>query len=173
MEAFRVSLFFILHSRLSHFGANCPVSLKIQIAAATSRARNSRKELIHSLSTSWPARCFPSEEMSSYEPIYKKMASSLEQSHAENSPETARKFDPARHIAPVVAHELNNMLTIVQGYADRLLARHSDDPGLRPHLNLISEASKRAAAIVRAATPPNANDTFRRQKNSEQVPVAA
>jgi signal transduction histidine kinase len=104
--------------------------------------------------------------MSSYESIYKKMAESLEQGGGGNLHEAAQKFDPARHVAPVVAHELNNILTIVQGYADRLLLRHGEDPALGLHLKMISEASQRAAAVVRAATPPDASNMFRRQQNS-------
>jgi signal transduction histidine kinase len=111
--------------------------------------------------------------MSSYESIYKKMASSLEQGAAGNLHEPAEKFDPARHISPLIAHELNNMLTIVQGYADRLLLRHGEDPALQQHLKLISEASKRAAAIVREATPPNANALFRQHRNTEPLRPAA
>ncbi len=111
--------------------------------------------------------------MSSYEPIYKKMSPTPGQGGDGSADETAKKYDPARHVAPIVAHELNNILTIVQGYAERLLLRHSDDPALMPQLKVISEASKRAAAVVRAATPPNANETFRQQQNSKPVPVAA
>ncbi|HZL14098.1 MAG TPA: hypothetical protein VFC85_08125 [Verrucomicrobiae bacterium] len=103
--------------------------------------------------------------MSSYESSYKKMAS-LDPTHLKCLPDLAQKFDPARHVAPIVAHELNNILTIVQGYADRLLLRHAEDAALQPHLKLISEASRRAAAIIRHATPPNANETFRRHRNS-------
>jgi signal transduction histidine kinase len=111
--------------------------------------------------------------MSSYESIYKKMASSLERNSDGSLRETPSKFDPARHVAPIVAHELNNILTIVQGYAERLLLRHHDDPALAPHLRLISEASKRAAAVVRDATPPNSNDMFRKQQDSQPAHVAA
>jgi signal transduction histidine kinase len=111
--------------------------------------------------------------MSSYESIYKKMAASLEQNGDGNLHESDQKFDPARHIAPIVAHELNNILTIVQGYADRLLLRHGEDQDLAPHLRMISEASKRAAVVVRAATPPNANEMFRKQQNSEPAHTAA
>lgn len=91
--------------------------------------------------------------MSSFDSIYKKMASSLEQSGG--SPMHDAKFDPARHIAPGVAHELNNILAIIQGYADRLLLKHDKDPSLEPHLKLISEAARRATIIVRSADPKN------------------
>jgi hypothetical protein len=114
-----------------------------------------------------------SDVMSAYESIYKKMLSPLEPGGNENPDATKVKYDPARHVAPIVAHELNNILTIVQGYAERLLLRHGQDAELMPHLRVISEASKRAAAVVRAATPPNANETFRKQQNSRPVPVAA
>lgn len=106
--------------------------------------------------------------MSAYESIYKKMASTLQGGGDESLREAAAKYDPARHVAPVVAHELNNILTIVQGYADRLLLRHGEDPALLPQLRLISEAARRAAVVVREATPPNANDTFRQGSPSAQ-----
>src|SRR5450432_4075565 len=93
------------------------------------------------------------------------MTESLENGSPGFSHEPAYKYDPTRHVAPAVAHELNNILTIVQGYTDRLLLRHSNDPALVPHLRLISEASQRAAAVVREATPPDANETFRKQQN--------
>jgi signal transduction histidine kinase len=106
--------------------------------------------------------------MSAYESIYKKMASSLEGSGEGSARELAATFDPQRHVAPIVAHELNNILTIVQGYADRLLLRHGEDPALLPHLRLISEAAHRAAIVVREATPSNANETFRQSSQTAQ-----
>lgn len=75
--------------------------------------------------------------------------------------EQGQTFDPAQHIAPTVAHQLNNILTIVQGYTDRLLLRHGQNPALMPDLKLISEAARRAATVVRNAKPPNANAAFR------------
>ena len=99
------------------------------------------------------------------------MVSSLEGSGEGTPREFILKYDPSRHMAPIVAHELNNILTIVQGYADRLLLRHGEDPALLPQLRLISEAAKRAAVVVREATPPNANKAFRH--SSQSAPVAA
>ena len=96
--------------------------------------------------------------MSSLETIYKKMASTLEHNGgADVLHQPAAAFDPERHIAPQVAHELNNILTIVQGYADRLLIKHGDDPALQPHLRLITKAAKRASVVVREATPSRKN----------------
>ena len=112
--------------------------------------------------------------MSSLDTIYKKMAASLEQDGVGNQHDTLPKFDPARHIAPNVAHELNNILTIIQGYADRLLIKHREEPTLQPSLKLISEASRRAANIVREATP-SVSSRLIRAKETQPVeqPIAA
>jgi nitrogen-specific signal transduction histidine kinase len=106
--------------------------------------------------------------MSSYDSIYKKMAESLEHGAPGFVHESAHKFDPARHISPAVAHELNNILTVIQGYADRLLMKHGEDPALQPHLKLISQASQRAATVIRAATPP-----ISLRQNSSPLPQPA
>ncbi len=106
--------------------------------------------------------------MSSYDSIYKKMAESLEHGASGFAHEPVPKFDPTRHIAPNVAHELNNILTVVQGYSDRLLLKHKDDPALQPYLKLISQASQRAAAVIRDATPPM---PLRKNPSPEPQPV--
>jgi len=108
---------------------------------------------------------------SSFDSIYKKMASSLESGGAGHVHEA--RFDPARHISPVVAHELNNILTIIQGYADRLLFKHGENPALESHLKLISEASRRATTLIRSAVPPEADLPVRPQSNLPPTPSAA
>jgi signal transduction histidine kinase len=104
--------------------------------------------------------------MSSMENIYRKMAESAAGAGA--SHETAPKFDTARHIPPVVAHELNNIIAVIRGYADRLLVKHSQDPALEPHLKLISDAAKRAGTIVHEAMPPHPSPTRLNPPPSQQ-----
>jgi signal transduction histidine kinase len=53
-----------------------------------------------------------------------------------------------------VAHELNNILTIIRGYADRILMKHGEDLALRPDLQLIADNAKRAEVVIRRATLP-------------------
>jgi signal transduction histidine kinase len=108
--------------------------------------------------------------MSSLENIYKKMAEAADGADALH--ETTRKFDSTEHVSPVVAHELNNIITIIQGYADRLLFKHGENPALEPHLKLISEAAKRAATVIRNALPPNPSPIVRQNPPSSQPPAA-
>jgi signal transduction histidine kinase len=100
--------------------------------------------------------------------IQPKLPAELESGDTTSWRVTNPKFDPARHMAPTVAHELNNILTIIQGYADRLLLHHGGDSALMPHLKQISEAARRAAGVVRKATPPKANELL----NSRPTQVA-
>jgi signal transduction histidine kinase len=93
--------------------------------------------------------------MSSFESLYKKMAS-LEQRAKENSPEPQRN-DPARHISPSVAHGLNNLLTVIQIHAERLLLQDGTDPALAPHFKAITDAAKRAATIINDARSAQPN----------------
>jgi hypothetical protein len=65
------------------------------------------------------------------------------------------RFDPARHVSPVVAHELNNIIAIIMGYGERILAKGVGDGANEAHLKLIIEAARRAATIVRDSTPVN------------------
>ena len=108
--------------------------------------------------------------MSSSEFIYKKMAS-LEQSGVGRLHETACKFDSAQQMPPAMVHELNNILGIIQGYADRLLLKHGEDPTLQPQLRLIFESAKRAAALIREATSSAPNLTRQQSPPPPQPPA--
>jgi CheY-like chemotaxis protein len=48
-----------------------------------------------------------------------------------------------------VAHDFNNILTVIQGYSDCLLARCNGDDTMRSALKQICDASKRASALTR------------------------
>lgn len=92
--------------------------------------------------------------MSSLENIYMKMAPKLESAtlaglHAESS-----QPDPQKQVGREVAHELNNIFTIILGYAELMLVEHGENPALRPELLLIAENVKRAESLVRHSTPP-------------------
>lgn len=108
--------------------------------------------------------------MQSSEFIYKKMAS-LEQSGSGRFQETACKFDSAQQMPRTVRHELNNILTIIQGYADGLLRKHRQDPTLQPPLQLILESARRAAALIHEAAPPAQNVTHRQSPPSSPPAV--
>ena len=108
--------------------------------------------------------------MSSLENIYKIMAESAASASALH--ETAQKFDSARHISPVVAHELNNIIAIIQGCAERLQSKHCANPALEPQLKLISEAARRAAAIIHDATPPGPIPAVQPNPSLPQQPAA-
>lgn len=90
--------------------------------------------------------------MSSLENIYQKMLPTLEPGtlphlHHQATPEVPRQ------IGREVAHELNNIMTIIQGYAERMMLKHGENPALRPELQLISENARRAASVIRQASP--------------------
>jgi len=82
------------------------------------------------------------------------MASPPSKKGGENCQENHRP-DAARHISLTLAHELNNLLTVVQGHADRLFFKHQEDAALAPNLKKISEAAHRAAELVRNAPKLN------------------
>src|SRR5204863_8606468 len=61
----------------------------------------------------------------------------------------AQKLESVGQLAAGVAHDFNNILTVIQGYADCLLARSSIDPFSEGPLKQISKAAQRAAALTR------------------------
>ncbi len=59
--------------------------------------------------------------------------------------------NPQKQIGREVAHELNNIFTILRGYADRMLMKHGQNPELRPDLIRLAENARRAELVVRNA----------------------
>jgi signal transduction histidine kinase len=92
--------------------------------------------------------------MSSLDNIYLKMSPALEPAALAQIHHDQLPLDTQRQIGREVAHELNNIFTIIRGYADRMLLKHGDNPALRPELQLISENARRAELVVRDSMTP-------------------
>jgi nitrogen-specific signal transduction histidine kinase len=98
--------------------------------------------------------------MSSLETIYEKMSPTTgSTTFASLHPQPAPS-ESSLKISREVAHELNNILTIVRGYADRLVLKHGDNPALRPELKLIADNARRAANVIRTASQTKPAPTF-------------
>ena len=87
------------------------------------------------------------------------MISSLESIYQKMTPPDGVSAAAAQHdvltrdqIGGDVSHELNNVLTIIRGYAERMISRHGDNPALRPDLQLLSDNARRAERVVREAS---------------------
>jgi two-component system cell cycle sensor histidine kinase/response regulator CckA len=61
----------------------------------------------------------------------------------------SQKLESVGQLAAGVAHDFNNILTVIQGYSDCLLARCTEDQITRSALKQIGDAAKRAAALTR------------------------
>ena len=61
----------------------------------------------------------------------------------------AQKLESVGQLAAGVAHDFNNILTVIQGYTDCLLMQCKDDNSIVSQLNQIYDAAKRATALTR------------------------
>jgi two-component system, cell cycle sensor histidine kinase and response regulator CckA len=60
----------------------------------------------------------------------------------------AQRLESVGRLAAGVAHDFNNILTIIQGHTDRLLLQCDGDDQLTDPLRLVSGAAKRASALT-------------------------
>lgn len=88
--------------------------------------------------------------MSSFDNIYQKMVPTLEPAGLAQLHHDSPDGQECQ-IGREVAHELNNILTIVQGYAERVVLKHGENPELRRDLKLISDNAARAVQVIRQA----------------------
>lgn len=61
----------------------------------------------------------------------------------------AQKLESVGQLAAGVAHDFNNILTVIQGYADLLLVRAKAETNYAGPLKQISDATRRASALTR------------------------
>lgn len=94
--------------------------------------------------------------MSSYDKTHQNMVPGLQPETLANSYHKPPPAEP-RQISLEVAHDLNNVLTIIQAYAERMLSKHRDNPALRPELQLIFDNARRATSVVRQASVRNSS----------------
>ncbi|HEY0455242.1 MAG TPA: PAS domain S-box protein, partial [Verrucomicrobiae bacterium] len=72
-----------------------------------------------------------------------------EQINLETQLRHAQKLESVGQLAAGVAHDFNNILTIIQGHTDRLLAQCDGDENLTEPLTQVSAAAKRASSLTR------------------------
>ena len=88
-----------------------------------------------------------------------------ERLHLESQLRQALKMEAVGRLAAGVAHDFNNILTVIQGNAEVALARKNILPEFARPLEHISDAAQRAASLTRQLL------TFSRQQKMQTSPV--
>src|ERR1019366_5018514 len=119
---------------------------------------------------------FPNDECGDLAVAFNGMTANLQSSHAElnkaveNLKNTQAQLIQSEKLSAVgrfvagVAHELNNPLTSVIGFAD-LLRQTATEEKIRPHLDVIAKSAHRCHKIVQSLL------SFARQQAPERRPV--
>jgi signal transduction histidine kinase/DNA-binding response OmpR family regulator len=82
-------------------------------------------------------------------PIGSLVGHCLERKHLEEQLRHSQKMDAIGHLAGGVAHDFNNILTVIQGYAQLLKNKPGLDPSAMEGLTQIAMAADRAASLTR------------------------
>ena len=88
-----------------------------------------------------------------------------ERLHLESQLRQALKMEAVGRLAAGVAHDFNNILTVIQGNAEVALARKSIPPEFARPLEQIADAAQRAASLTKQLL------TFSRQRVMQTTPV--
>lgn len=83
----------------------------------------------------------------------------------------ARLHGAAEHTASF-AHDLNNVIAIIQGYVETLLDQVGDASPLRADLDAIHRAAERASSLVRRLEARNGHETIGREQSPFDGPLA-
>ena len=115
---------------------------------------------------------FPREEQHLVKAITERLGRTIERVRAEEDREMlqeqlhqAHKMEAIGLLAAGVAHDFSNLLTVIRGHADRAGAMLADGDGARKEVELIREATHRAADLTRALL------TFGRKLPTDKSPI--
>ena len=81
--------------------------------------------------------------------IYSLLSDDTERRHLEEQLRQSQKMEAVGRLAGGVAHDFNNLLTVVTVHCEMLLAQLPDVSPLRPDIEEIQHAGRRAAALTR------------------------
>jgi len=77
------------------------------------------------------------------------LAAEKRKNQAEGRLIEAQKMDVIGQLAAGVAHDFNNILAVIMGYSDLMMAKLGPDHGLKNNLEMIRLAAERAAGLTR------------------------